>query len=451
MTQSDVAAPQPQSMRKVSLGSVLGQMMEWYDFNLFGLCAALVFPTLFFPDSSPIVGTLASFATLGVGFFARPVGALIFGPLGDRLGRKAVLLITIVLMGVSTVLIGLIPSAQSIGVAAPILLVALRLLQGLAVGGEQSSAALMIIEHAPQQRRGFFAGIMCGGEYIGQFLATGLFALLSSTLSHDAFLSWGWRVPFLASALIACVGLYIRRQVDDSREFLNARAQGRLVQNPLREILRTHRRKIVIVALLRIFENSTNYIVSVFALSYAVKTVGVHEGVATTGLLIGAALAIVMLPVFGSLSDRLGRKKVFGFGVAFLVLFAWPFFMMLQTGDTAMVILAFVLAYFFGISVLTGVEYAWVAEMFPTEVRNTGVSFGFQLGAICGGGVAPFIAAALFAANDDRLTLVLAYIVVLGIGAFTAIRFAPETFRLPNLHSDPDTHQNATTKLEGIG
>lgn len=437
MNRDDIAAPKPRSMRKVSLGSVLGQMMEWYDFNLFGLSAALVFPAVFFPDSSPLFGTLASFATLGVGFFARPVGALIFGPLGDRIGRRSVLLITIVLMGAATVLIGLVPSTATIGVAAPILLVLLRLLQGVAVGGEQSSAALMMVEHAPGNRRGFFAGVMCGGEYIGQFLATGLFAALSSILSEEDFLSWGWRVPFVLSALIALVGLYIRRQVDDSHEFIKAKNEGRLVESPVRELFQGHRQKLVIVALLRIFENSMNYIISVFALSYAVRNVGVEEGVATTGLLIGAALAIGMIPAFGALSDRLGRKKVFGFGVAFLVLFAWPFFLMLQTGQSVIVIVAFVAAYLFGISALTGVEYAWVSEMFPTGVRNTGVSIGFQFGAIFGGGIAPFIAAALLAAGGGQLWLILGYIAVLAVGAVTAIRMAPETYSLQNLQGDP--------------
>ncbi|RGE24332.1 MFS transporter [Leucobacter sp. wl10] len=410
--------------RRALAASVSGQALEWYDFALYGLAAAIIFPRMFFPDAEPVVGVLASFATFAVGFIARPVGGFVFGRMGDRIGRARTLMITILLMGIGTMLIGAIPSFESIGLLAPILLVMLRLIQGLGIGGEWSGAAVLVVETSPRERRGFLSSMINSGEYVGTLVASGLFAVLALVMPQEAFQTWGWRVPFLLSGVGVLICWAIRRRLEEPETFTDAisvvEAQPTFMQS-----IRAEGRHILGIIGLRMFENASAYIILAFAVTYA-ESVGVPTSTTTLGVSLASVVAIFLIPVFGGLSDRIGRRKTYTIGAVFLILFFWPFFLLLDTNNALLVWVAFGVAYGLGMSPMLAVAPAWFAELFPTRFRYSGTAISANIATVLAGGLAPFIAVALMAMSGN-LVLVMVYLVALAVISLLAARLTPET------------------------
>src|SRR5215211_7349019 len=311
------------SLPQVIGASVVGTVMEWYDFFIYAAAAALVFNKLFFPEFSPIAGTMAAFGTYALGFFARPIGGIIFGNLGDKIGRKAILVMTLLLMGIATTLIGVLPTFNQIGIWAAVLLLALRILQGLGAGAEFGGAVIMAAEYSPQGKRGLYASLPCTGVAIGLLLSSGVFALFSS-LPEEQFLSWGWRVPFLLSIVIVAVGLYIRLRIMETPVFSRVKESDTEVRWPVLEVVRSQPRNLLVAIGARFSENGNAYIIQTFALTYVATQLGMSDNVALRGVLISSAIGIFTIPLFGALSDRVGRRPVYMFGSAFLALFAFP-------------------------------------------------------------------------------------------------------------------------------
>ena len=418
-----------QSLRQVALASFIGTTIEWYDFFLYGTAAALVFDKLFFPSVSPTIGTLAAFATFGVGFAARPVGGIVIGHIGDRVGRKSMLVISLLIMGLATAAIGILPSYASIGIAAPIALVVLRLAQGLGVGGEWGGAVLMSVEHAPKGKRGLYGSFPQMGVPAGLLLSTLVFAFMQSATTEAAFLSWGWRIPFLFSILLVGVGLFIRMRIMESPTFQQVKDTGTEAPKPIVDVIKTQPRDVLIAMGMRIAENGVFYIFTVFVLAYAEDTLKLGKSTMLTGVAIAAAVGLFTVPLWGSLSDRFGRKPLYMTGAVFSTLFAFPFFMLVDTKETVLVWLAIVLGVNVGHDLMYGPQAAFYSEMFGTRVRYSGASLGYQLASVLSGGFAPLIAAALLAANNDDPTLVAVYMVVMGVITVVATAFARETYR----------------------
>ena len=410
--------------RRALAASVSGQALEWYDFALYGLAAAIIFPKIFFPDVDPVVGVLASFATFAVGFIARPIGGFVFGRLGDKIGRTRTLMITIMLMGVGTVLIGLLPSYNTIGFAAPAILVLLRLIQGMGIGGEWSGAAVLVVETAPRERRGFLSSLINSGEYVGTLIASGLFAVLALAMPQETFHAWGWRIPFLLSAVGVLICWLIRRELEEPETFTDAidvpEAQPTLMQS-----IRAEWRHILGIIGIRMFENAGAYIILAFAVTYA-EGVGVPTSTTTFGVSVASVVAIFMIPIFGKLSDSIGRRKVYMIGATFLILFFWPFFLLLDTTNAFWVWFAFGIAYGLGMSPMLAVEPAWFAELFPTRFRYSGTAISANIATVLAGGLAPFIAVGLMALTGN-LVLVMVYLAVLAAISLLAAKLTPDT------------------------
>src|SRR4051794_40775925 len=378
--------------RRVAIGSGIGATIETYDFIGFGTAAALYFNDVFFPASDPMSGTLLSFATLGIGFAVRPLGGIIGGYLGDRIGRKPVLVGSLLLMGVATVLIGLLPTYQQIGVWAAFLLVAVRVVQGLAFGAEWGGAILMTFEHAPWRKKGLYTGITQAGFPVGLLLAN--LAFLASTSLGE---QWAWRVPFLLSSVLIAVGIVIRLKVEESPEFEELKQDGEISKNPLLEVLRDDWRNILRAFCLRIAETA-GYAVSVtFVLSYLAEEKLAGRPIILTGTMVAAGLGIFATTGWGALTDRIGRRPVYLIGTALTVLWGIPLFLVLNTGVAAAIVLAFVVSYTVCQNCLAGVQGAWFSELFATKTRTTGASLAYQLSAVVSG-FTPLIATALFAA-----------------------------------------------------
>ncbi|AEV83630.1 MFS transporter [Actinoplanes sp. SE50] len=413
--------------RRVILASLIGTSLEWYDFFLYASAAALVFGRLFFPGFEPLTGTLLAFATYAVGFVARPLGGILFGHFGDRTGRKGVLVATLLLMGGATFLIGALPTHATIGAAAPILLVTLRFLQGLGLGGEWAGAVVMSLEHGDPRRRGLSASWPQVGVPAGNLLAAGVLWVLSATLSEAAFLSWGWRVPFLLSGVLVLVGLWIRGTVTESPAFAELAAEGGRARLPLIEVLRRHPRGLLVAMAARIGTDVAFYTFSLYVLTYVTGTVGRPRTVALTGVLVASGLQLGLIPFFGGLSDRLGRRPVYAAGAVAAGIWAFAFFPLLDTGNTVVIVLAVVVA-LAAHAAMYGPQAAFVAELFATRLRYSGASMGYQIAGILGGALAPIIAIKLVASTGGALA-VSAYVAGALLLTLVALAFAPETSR----------------------
>ncbi|MFG1965968.1 MFS transporter [Nonomuraea sp. NPDC049028] len=378
-------------MRRAATASVVGTAIEWYDFFLYGTAAATVFADVFFPKSTPYAGVLASFATYAVGFAARPVGAAIFGHWGDRIGRKATLIITLVMMGVSSALIGVLPGTATIGVIAPILLVVLRILQGIAVGGEWSGSVLLSMEWGDQRRRGLMASWPQVGVPIGLILGTGAMSLVALA-AGDSFKDWGWRIPFLASLVLVAVGLWVRLRVMETPLFAKLLETRQVAKLPVVEVLKKHPKEVLLSALLRIPEQMPFYLYTTFVITYITSpTIGMSRTFAFAAVSAAAAVELFAIPYFGHLSDRIGRRRLYLIGAALLAVIAFPYYALLNTG-IAVVILVTMMVTQLQHSMEYGPQAALIAESFPTSLRYGGAGLGYQLASVIAGGPAPLIA-----------------------------------------------------------
>ncbi|OCB54837.1 MFS transporter [Mycobacterium vulneris] len=427
ITDSGSLATAKPSARTVALGSAVGTTIEWYDFYLYATAAALVFKPLFFPNISSTAGTLASFATYAAGFGARPLGALISGHYGDRLGRKTVLVIALVGMGLSTFAIGLLPTYAQIGLLAPALLVVLRLLQGLAVGAEWGGAALLSVEHAPPGRRGLFGSFTQLGSPAGMLLSTGVFYLTRSAVGPDAFLAYGWRIPFLLSAVLVVVGLVIRLRLTDAEMFTQVRDRGEVARLPVLEVLRTQPRNVLITTGLRFSQIALFVLLTTYSLTYLQDSSAAGSQVGLTAVLIASAVGLISTPAWAMLSDRIGRRPPYLFGAVAGVLALILFFVAAGTGSHIAIVLSIVFGVNIAHDAMYGPQAAWFGELFDTRVRYSGASLGYQIGAVLSGGFAPLIAAALLVAGGGSPWLIVGYFAVLTAITFTAAYFARET------------------------
>jgi metabolite-proton symporter len=385
-----LAAADRRQVRLAALSSVVGTSIEWYDFFLYGTAAAIVFPEVFFPHSSSYSGTLESFATYAVGFAARPVGAAIFGHWGDRLGRKATLIITLLMMGIASALVGVLPGAVSIGVAAPILLVVLRVLQGIAVGGEWSGSVLLSMEWGNQRRRGLMASWPQVGVPIGLLLGTGMMTAIALT-AEGAFKAWAWRIPFLVSLVLVAIGLWIRLKVMETPLFSRLAASQAVAKVPVAEVIRGHWREIIYSAFLRMSEQAPFYLYTTFALTYIKTHLGLAQSLALGAVSVAAAFELFLIPTFGHLSDRLGRRRVYVSGAVLIAIVAFPSFALLNTKSAGLVIIAIVLMAI-AHSIQYGPQAAYIAESFPTRLAYAGSGMGYQLASLIAGGPAPLLA-----------------------------------------------------------
>jgi MFS family permease len=377
-------------IRLAAAASVVGTSIEWYDFFLYGTAAAIVFPSVFFPSSSAYAGTLESFGTYAVGFAARPLGAAIFGHWGDRIGRKATLIVTLLLMGTASALVGVLPGTATIGVAAPILLVVLRVLQGIAVGGEWSGSVLLSMEWGKQHRRGLMASWPQIGVPIGLLLGTG--AMTAIALSAEAaFKAWAWRIPFLASLLLVAIGLFVRLKVLETPLFARLVEKQAVAKVPVAEVLRRHPREIALSALLRMSEQAPFYLYTAFALTYIKGHLHKSQAVALLAVTVAAALELFLMPAFGQLSDRLGRRRVYGTGAVLMAVVAFPFFLLLNTATVGLIIAGVAL-----IAIPHAMQYgpqaSYIAESFPTGLAYAGSGLGYQAASLIAGGPAPLLA-----------------------------------------------------------
>jgi MFS transporter, MHS family, shikimate and dehydroshikimate transport protein len=413
-------------IKRILVSSVIGTAVEWYDFLIYATATALVFNKLFFPSSDPALSTIASFGTLAVGYLARPVGAAIFGHFGDRVGRKAMLAITITIMGLGTFLIGLLPTYDQIGIAAPLLLVLLRLLQGVGLGGEWGGAVLMVVENVSAENRGLLGSMVQLGYPIGTLTATGMFALVSQVPESD-FLAWAWRIPFLISVVLVGVGLYIRLRLNETPVFREIEARQEVAKLPLIEVLTQHRRSFFTAVGLKLSEISYAQIGGVFAIAYVTGKLAMPRSAIFNAILLSSAVAIVAIPLFGWLSDRIGRKTMFYASSLFAMAFAFPMFWLLNTKDPPTITVTIIAAIIFGQMVGFGVGAPWYSELFAARLRYSGASLGFQIGAAISGGLTPFAAATLMAWAGGATWPVSVYLIVLAAITFIAIVAAPET------------------------
>ncbi len=385
-----------ESVRRVALASMVGTSIEWYDFFIFGTASALVFGRLFFPTFSEVAGTLAAFGSFAVGFVARPVGGLVFGHFGDRIGRKTMLVLTLTMMGLATFLMGLMPDYATIGVWAPILIVVLRFFQGLAVGGEWGGAVLMATEHAGSERRGFFGSFAQIGSAVGGLMATGMF-LLMQQLPEEQFLAWGWRVPFLFSIVLVLVGLFIRLRIMESPIFAEIKKARRIAKLPALELLRADTRNVLLAAGLYLAHGVLFYAMTVYTLAYTTSVYGLAQNTYLVGVTAAGAGQIITIPFLGALSDKLGRRAVIIYGTLFIMAFAVPLDLLITSRVPVLAWVAVVVGICFGHNAVYAPTAALYSEMFPAHTRYSGASLGYQLGGAIAGFV-PLVAASLVAA-----------------------------------------------------
>jgi MFS transporter, MHS family, shikimate and dehydroshikimate transport protein len=389
-----VAGLERSQFNAIVFASCFGTIIEWYDFLVYATAAALVLNKAFFPTFDALAGTLAALGTYAVGFLARPLGGALFGHFGDRLGRKSMLVLTLFIMGVSTFCIGLLPTYASIGVLAPTLLILLRIVQGIGLGGEWGGASLMVLEHAPPDKRGFYTSFVQIGFPIGLVLATLVFGLVSKLPDAD-FNNYGWRIPFLISIVLLAIGIFVRSRLPETPVFEQLKARGGLSKNPVAEVVSHNGKTFLIAVGLKLSEVSWVYMLSVFVVGYATTKLSLPKSMMLDAVMYAALLELVSLPLFGWLADRIGRRPLYILGALFTIAFAFPLFWMLDSKSTAMIFVAIMIAMNFGHGMMFGPESCYFPELFGPSVRYSGASFGFQLSAAIGGGFAPIIATAL--------------------------------------------------------
>ncbi|WP_433432547.1 MFS transporter [Nonomuraea sp. CA-141351] len=431
--QSNASASGASSVRRVTVASALGTTVEYYDFTLYATTAALVFNDVFFPADNAMVGTLAAFATFFVGYLARPLGGIIFGHYGDRLGRKTILVITMVLMGGGTFAVGLLPSYDSIGIWAPILLTLIRLLQGLGMGGEYGGGVLMALEYSPRERQGFYTSLVHIGTPAGVLLPVGIVTLLDAWLPEGAYESWAWRLPFLASIVLIALGVYIRTQISESPEFVKAREDRQSHRLPVKELFAGYTGRVVTSVIAKIAESGLFNVYYVVAIAYVTTELGQPREPVLLAVLVACAIECFTLPLFGALSDRVGRRAVYIGGAVFQLVLAVPFFLLVSTGSLPLMILGMTLGLAVGHGAMYGAQAALFGNLYPVGVRYTGLSVTQQIGATLGGGLAPLLGTALITAGGGHWTWVAVYAVAIAaLSSLAATRLkAGEAVREP--------------------
>ena len=417
---------------KVVFASLVGTAVEWYDFFLYGSAAALVFGKLFFPESEPVTATMLAFGTYALGFVARPLGGVVFGHFGDRIGRKKMLVVALMMMGVATFAIGLLPTYASIGIGAPILLLVCRLVQGFAVGGEWGGAVLMAAEHGSEARRGFWSSWPQAGVPLGNLLATGVLFVLAAFQSEATFEAWGWRIPFLLSAVLVGIGLYVRLQLEESPVYQEAKAEIAQKKDtashmPLVEVIRTYPKEVLIAMGMRMAENISYYIFTIISITYVTTYLGQDKSLILKMLLIGAAFQFFLIPAVGAISDKVGRRPLYLAGAVGVGIWGFVFFGLLDSNSSGKVLLAVVVGLFFH-SLMYAPQAAFFSELFGTSVRYTGASVGYQLASIFAGALAPIIAVRLLGDATEKNTFAVGiYIAVAAVITIVAVLAAKET------------------------
>ncbi|WP_288791324.1 MFS transporter [uncultured Enterobacter sp.] len=437
MTQHESTTTVLRKNKKVLIASLTGSSIEWFDYFLYGTAAALVFNKIFFPMVDPVIGLILSYLSFSLTFFIRPIGGVLFAHIGDRIGRKKTLVLTLSLMGGATVMIGLLPTYDMIGMWAPALLILMRIIQGMGIGGEWGGALLLAYEYAPEKRKGFFGSIPQAGVTIGMLMATFIVSLMT-LFSEEDFLSWGWRIPFLLSSVLVLLGLWIRKDIDETPDFQKVKKSGQVAIAPLRDTLKHHWREVLIAAGLKVVETAPFYIFSTFVVSYATTTLTYQKSQALEAVTLGALVATIMIPLMGLLSDRVGRQRMYSVSVFMLGLFIVPWFMLLNSGTTWGIVLATVIAFGVLWAPVTAVLGTLCSEIFSANVRYTGITLGYQLGAALAGGTAPLIATGLLAKYDGDWVPVAWYLGVTVAISLVAIFCASRINRERHLQAQPE-------------
>ncbi|RAZ02532.1 MFS transporter [Enterobacter cloacae] len=436
MTEHESTTTVLRKNKKVLIASLTGSAIEWFDYFLYGTAAALVFNKIFFPMVDPVIGLILSYLSFSLTFFIRPIGGVLFAHIGDRIGRKKTLVLTLSLMGGATVMIGLLPTYEMIGLWAPALLILMRIIQGMGIGGEWGGALLLAYEYAPEKRKGFFGSIPQAGVTIGMLMATFIVSLMT-LFSEADFLSWGWRIPFLLSSVLVLLGLWIRKDIDETPDFQRVKASGQVAKAPLRDTLKHHWREVLIAAGLKVVETAPFYIFSTFVVSYATSTLTYQKSQALEAVTLGALVATIMIPLMGLLSDKVGRQRMYAISVFVLGLFIVPWFMLLNTGTTWGIVLATVIAFGVLWAPVTAVLGTLCSEIFSANVRYTGITLGYQLGAALAGGTAPLIATGLLAKYDGDWVPVAWYLAVTVTISLIAIFCASRVKRATLIQAQP--------------
>ncbi|MGG0287321.1 MFS transporter [Peribacillus butanolivorans] len=407
-------------MRRILIASLVGSSIEWFDYFLYGTVAALVFNQLFFVNEDPTIGLLLSYASFALAFFIRPFGGVIFSHIGDRIGRKKTLVLTLSLMGVATFGMGLLPTYQAVGIWAPILLITLRLVQGLGIGGEWGGALLLAVEYAPAEKRGLFGAIPQMGVTIGMLLGTIALSIMT-LLPESAFMTWGWRLPFIFSALLVFFGLWIRKGIDETPSFKKVKESGEVPKLPIVETLKNYWREVLIAVGAKVVETAPFYIFSTFVVSYATSNLGFSRTATLTAVMIATIITTILIPFMGMLSDKIGRKKLFIGGTIGMALFAFPYFWMLQQKSVLLLIIATVIGLGVIWAPITAVLGTMFSEIFDARIRYTGITLGYQIGAALAGGTAPLVATALLNRFNNSYVPVAIYIIFASLVSLAAI------------------------------